>query len=370
MDPRVERLAEVMVDYSLALRKGDLFKIEAPHAAMPLVTAVYRRALARGAFPYVEFYAEEFTELLLRHGSDEQLDFVSPLRRAEFERIDARLYVMGSQNTKYLSHVDPSRQGRNQAARRELQEIFFRRTASKELRWCGTLFPTHAFAQDAGQSLTDYEDFVYGAGHCDGDGAIDHWRGVSKEQQKLVVALNRLRSVRVKSADTDLRLSVAGRPWINCDGRQNFPDGEVFTCPIESSAHGMITYSYPACFNGREVENVRLTFEDGVVTKFSAAKNEAYLREMLSVDDGARRLGEFAIGTNYQIQSFTKNVLFDEKIGGTCHLALGHSIYEAGGTNQSAIHWDMVCDLRLGGEIWGDDALIYRDGNFVAGFAA
>lgn len=368
MDPRVERLATVMVDYSLQLRKGDLFKIEATHAALPLVKAVYRQALTRGAHPYVELTAEDFPELLLKHGSDEQLEFVSPLRKAEVERIDALLHIMGAENTKYLTGADPKRQARAHAARHPLMEIFFRRSASKALRWCGTLFPTQAFAQEAGKSLADFEDFVYAAGHCDRDDPIAHWRGVSKAQEKLVAALGRLRSVRVRSADTDLRLSVAGRTWINCDGQVNFPDGEVFTCPIEDSANGFITYTYPACYGGREVENVRLELRDGVVVSFSAGKNEAFLREMLDLDVGARRFGELAIGTNYQIQTFSKNTLFDEKIGGTCHLALGNSIYEAGGVNQSAIHWDMVCELRNGGEIFGEDEVIYRNGRFLPGF--
>ncbi len=368
MDPRIEKLADVMVNYSLRIKKGDLFKIEVPVQALPLAKAVYKKALENGAFPYVELYVEDFTEIYFKNASEEQLKFVSPLRKNEIERIDARLFVWGSDNTKYLTNTDPKRQAMAQAARKEISEIFFRRTADQSLRWCGTLFPNNAMAQDAGKSLTEFEDFVYSAGYCDTADPISQWKRISAEQEKIAVALTRLKTIHVKSADTDLRLNVAGRKWINCDGTENFPDGEIFTSPIENSANGVITYTYPATYAGREVENVQLKFKDGVVSDFTAGKGIDFLREMLNVDEGAKRIGEFAIGTNYGIQTFSKNTLFDEKIGGTCHMAVGNAIYEAGGTNQSAIHWDMVCDLRKGGEIYGDDELIYKDGKFVPGF--
>jgi aminopeptidase len=368
MDPRIEKLADVMVNYSLKVKKGDLFKIEVPYQALPLAKAVYKKALANGAYPYVEVYTEDFPELFFKHASDEQLKFVSPLRKFEIERIDVRLFVWGADNTKYLSNTDPKRQAMAQAARKEISEIYFRRTASKELRWCGTLFPNNAMAQDAGKSLTEFEDFVYSAGYCDTADPISQWKRISAEQEKIAEALVKLKTIHVRSSDTDLRLNVAGRKWINCDGTENFPDGEIFTSPIENSANGVITYTFPACYAGREVENVQLKFKDGVVSDFSAGKGIDFLREMLNVDEGAKRIGEFAIGTNYGIQNFSKNTLFDEKIGGTCHMAVGNAIYEAGGTNQSAIHWDMVCDLRNGGEIYGDDELIYKDGKFIPGF--
>lgn len=368
MDPRTVKLAQVMVDYSLTIRPGDYFMIRGTFAALPLIKEVYRLALKRGARPVVRFTSEALSEVFLKEANDEQLVYQHPLDLEEVRQINAYLHVWCSENTKFLTGVDPQRQAKAQAARKEYQQIFFNRVADGSLRWCGTLFPAAADAQEASKSLADFENFVYSAGYCDTDDPISHWKGVSVKQAKLCERLNRLSEIHVKSADTDLRMKVAGRKWINCDGKENFPDGEVFTSPLEDSANGVITYTYPACYSGREVENVRLHFKDGVVTQFSADKNVEYLQRMLEMDEGAKRVGEFAIGTNYHIQTFSKNILFDEKIGGTCHLAVGNSIYEAGGINKSALHWDMVCNLRNGGEIYGDGEVIYRDGKFVPGF--
>jgi aminopeptidase len=214
-------------------------------------------------------------------------------------------------------------------------------------------------------SLTEYEDFVYGAGHLDDEDPVVFWKELSSKQEKICRFLNTIQVIQVKAKDTDLTLHVNGRKWINCDGKKNFPDGEVFTSPIEGSVEGKILFSFPACYGGREVENVRLEFKEGKVTKSEAAKNQAFLKEMIAMDKGASFVGEFAIGTNDNITKFTKNILFDEKIGGTIHLALGASIPEAGGVNESALHWDMVCDLREGGELYGDGELIYKDGKFI-----
>jgi aminopeptidase len=368
MDPRIDKLAEVMVNYSLKIKKGDLFKIQGPYQALELIKAVFRRALAAGAYPYVEFLSEDVAEIYLKFASDDQLAYVSEMRKLEVHKLDAYLHVWGADNTKFLSNTDPKQQAKAQTARKEISEVFLRRTAEGTMRWCGTLFPNNAQAQDAEKSLTEFEDFVYGAGYCDSDDPISHWREVSSKQAKLCERLNKLSTVRVKGIDTDLRLKVGGRKWINCDGTENFPDGEIFTSPIEDSATGTIRYSFPACYGGREVSDVRFEFKDGRLEKFDAAKNLEFLKQMIEIDEGARRIGEFAIGTNYQIQTFSKNTLFDEKIGGTCHVAIGNSLYESGGVNKSAIHWDMVCDLRQGGEIYGDDELIYKDGKFVPGF--
>lgn len=368
MDPRIDKLAQVMVNYSLKIKKGDLFKIQGPYQAMTLIKAVFQRALAAGAYPFVEIISEDIQELYLKHASDDQLTYVSEMRKLEVNKIDAFLHIWGADNTKFLSNTDPSRQVKAQAGRKEITEVFFRRSSNGEMRWCGTLFPNHAMAQEAEKSLTEFEDFVYAAGYCNSDDPISHWQEVSRKQAKLCERLNKLSTIRVKGTDTDLRLKIAGRKWINCDGSENFPDGEVFTSPLEDSANGTIRYSFPACFGGREVDDVRFTFKDGLLVDFSAAKNIDFLKQMLEMDAGAKRIGEFAIGTNYQIQTFSKNTLFDEKIGGTCHVAVGNSLYEAGGVNKSSLHWDMVCDLRQNGEIYGDDELIYKNGKFLPGF--
>lgn len=368
MDPRIVKLADVMVDYSIKVKKGDLFKIQGPYLALPLLEAVYRKSLQVGAHPFIDIIVEPIQEIFFKHASDEQLAYVSELRKLETEKIDCFFHSWGSENTKHLSNTDPSAQRKAQVARKDLTQRYFERTASGELRWCGTLYPCQAMAQDAEKSLAEFEEFVYEAGHLNDDDPAAYWKAFSKEQQKLCDRMNKLETIHIKGDGTDLKLNVKGRKWINCDGQENFPDGEVFTGPIEDSANGHIKYSYPACYAGREVENVQLIFKDGVAVKAEAGKNEAFLKQMMESDEGAKRIGELAIGTNYNIQTFSKNTLFDEKIGGTCHLAIGNSIFESGGLNKSAIHWDMVCELRNGGEIYGDDELIYKDGKFVEGF--
>ena len=239
------------------------------------------------------------------------------------------------------------------------------RAAKKELKWTGTVYPTPAFAQDAEMSLREFEDFVYDAALVHEPDPIAAWQAVSRDQQRLVDWLADKREVRLLGPDTDLTLSIAGRSWANCDGHENFPDGEVFTGPVEDSAQGQVRFSYPACIAGREVEDVRLWFEDGKVVRATAAKSEDFLVAMLDTDEGARYLGEFAFGTNQGLQRFTKNILFDEKIGGTIHMALGNGYPETGSENRSAIHWDMICDLRQGGEVWVDGELLAKDGQFM-----
>ena len=244
-------------------------------------------------------------------------------------------------------------------------KTFMQRSAAGELRWTSTLFPTSAYAQDADMSLSDYEDFVYGACLPDREDPVGYWRRFSAWQQGIVDWLKGREQVHIVAPGTDLRLSVAGRSFINCDGRKNMPDGEIFTGPVEDSVEGHVYFSYPAIYQGREVMGVRLWFEKGRVVRASAEKNEAFLLATLDIDEGARRVGEFAIGTNQGVTRFTRQILFDEKINGSFHMALGAGYPETGSENESAIHWDMICDMRDGGEIWVDDDLLYRDGAFA-----
>jgi aminopeptidase len=239
------------------------------------------------------------------------------------------------------------------------------RAAKKELKWVGTAYPTEAFAQDAEMSLREYEDFVFNACLPDPNDPIGYWQEVSRQQARIIDYLKDKKIVHVVAPDTDLTLSIEGRTFINCDGKENFPDGEIFTGPVENSVEGHVRFTYPACYEGREVEDVQLWFEKGRVAKAAAKKNEDYLLKTIDTDEGSQYLGEFAIGTNKGITRFTKNTLFDEKIGGTCHMALGAGYPESGSRNKSAIHWDMVCDLRQGGAIYVDDMLFYKDGDFV-----
>jgi aminopeptidase len=215
------------------------------------------------------------------------------------------------------------------------------------------------------RDIEEYEEFVYGAILLDRDDPVAEWRAISQKQDEICRYLESKKSLHVISKDTDLRMSIEGRKWINCDCKMNVPDGEVFTTPIENSVEGYIRFSYPGIFNGKEIEDIKLEFKEGKVVKATAAKGEDLLSALLDIDAGARTLGEFAIGTNYGIQKFTKNMLFDEKIGGTIHAAIGAVPAETGGTNQSGIHWDMLCNMSDGGEIYADGELIYKDGKFI-----
>ncbi len=368
-DPRLEKLADVIVNYSVAVRKGDLVRISGSPIATPLIVELYRKVVQAGGNPLVRMAPEECTELLLKLGSDAQLAFVNPLTVKEVEEINCSIGIWASENTKALSGTDPSRQAISQKARRPILDIFFKRAAQKgkkKLRWSGTQFPTEANAQDAEMSLAEYEDFVYKAGLLHKPNPAAAWKKISKAQQKLADFLNKAREVHFKTPQgTDIRLGVKGRHWINCDGHENFPDGEVFTGPIEDATEGLVAFSFPAVHGGREVTDVQLVFKAGKVVDASAGKGEDFLIKMLDSDAGARILGELALGTNYSIQRYTKNTLFDEKIGGTFHLAVGAAYPESGGKNQSGVHWDMVCDLRQGGTVEIDGKVISKNGKFV-----
>jgi aminopeptidase len=364
-DPRVEIVAKILVDYSVEVKPNQLVRISGSPDGAPLILAVYQKVLERGAHPFLQVEPEEAEELFYTYAKDAQLDYIPLFMKEMIEQIDVGIGIWTDVNTKQLTNADPAKQARRAVARRPLLERTLERAAKKELRWTGTLYPTHAFAQDAEMSLREFEDFVYKACLVHEPDPIDAWKKISREQQRVTDWLNKASEIHVVSPDTDLKLEVTDRKWINCDGRENFPDGEIFTGPIEPSVNGHIRYTYPACHFGREVEDVRLQFKDGKVVKASAAKNEEFLLKMLESDEGARYVGEFAFGTNSGIQRFTKNTLFDEKIGGTIHLAVGAGLPESGSKNRSAIHWDMVCDLRKSGEVHVDGTLFLKDGKIL-----
>lgn len=364
-DTRVQKLANVLLQYSLELKRGHLFKIQGEAVTLPLMKACYEEAVKLGAHPYLQVNIPQNEEALLKFGSDTQLSFIPPTAPLEARKVDALLVIWGTENTRNLSGVDPKRQAIHRKSRTKLLGVMLERMAKGTLRWVGTQFPTAADAQDADMSLSAYEDFVYGAGHILSAEPIRHWRKMQQEQDRLIKQLSSVDRLRFRADGTDLSLRVKGRRWINCCGKENFPDGEIFTGPLENSAEGTIRYSFPAVYHGREVQDVQLQFRKGKVVKATAAKNEEFLTAMLDMDKGARYLGEVAIGTNYEIRQFSRNTLFDEKIGGTCHLAVGTGFPETGSRNKSALHWDMVCDLRDGGEIEADGKSIYRNGKFL-----
>ncbi len=363
-DPRVIRLAQVMVQYSLELKPGDQVVLRSSPLAEELNLAVYEEAVRAGAHVFLQLRQPGADEIFFQHASEAQLDYVSPIRRLIAETFNASLYIEAEHNTRELSGVDPSRQARVGKASAEVSKIFLDRAARKELKWCLTVYPTHAMAQEAEMSLRDYQEFVYGAGLLDLPDPVAAWRKEGERQRELIGWLKGRDQVTLKGKDIDLRLSIKDRTFIEADGKYNFPDGEIFTGPVEASTSGWVRFAYPAIHGGQEVTDIELWFEDGKVVKEKAAKGQELLTALLNTDDGGRILGEWGIGTNYAIQRFTKNMLFDEKLGGTIHLALGSSYPETGGRNDSGLHWDMLCDMSQS-EITVDGEVFYRDGKPV-----
>jgi len=364
-DSRIDKLARILVNYSLQLKDGDLFMINAIDLAAPLVRSVFYEALLAGAHPSLKINLDGIAEILYKTASENQLKYISDIQKLEVEKVDAMLTVLGTYNTRNLSNVDPDRVAVQQKAGMPLRKRFLERIAEKKLRWCATQFPTQATAQEADMSLSEYEDFLFDACAVDVDDPVGHWLMQSSEQDRIIAFLKNVDHLHIKGVDTDLKLRVKDRIWINCAGHENFPDGEIFTAPLEDSVEGSIRFSWPAIYHGREVQDVRLTFDKGQVVKAEASKGMEFLKSMLETDEGSSFVGEFAFGMNKGIKQFTKNTLFDEKIGGTIHLALGTSLPESGGKNQSAIHWDMVCDMRAGGDVSADGEVIYEQGEFI-----
>lgn len=387
-DPRLHKLAEVLVHYSTKVKPGQIVRISGGASSIPLIEALYEEVLKAGGHPIVRCSPESLADLYFEFATDEQLDYLSPLAVQESEMVDVSIGIWADVNTKAMTRVDPARQGRVSAARRPISETFMKRAAAAEapdqypgvkpLRWVGTQFPTQASAQDAERSLKQYADFVFEAGHLHLTDPVAMWKRVHTSQQRVVDYLADKKHLHFQTpSGTDLHVDIDGMTWINCAGEYNFPDGEVFTGPNlnagpESASpggvNGVVRYSFPAVHHGHEVHDIQLTFEKGRVVDAQASKGLDFLNSMLDQDEGARRLGEIALGTNYSITEYTRNTLFDEKIGGTFHAAVGAGYPESGNTNQSGLHWDMVCDLRPGpdggGTVTVDGEVISRNGRF------
>ncbi|MGH2986913.1 MAG: aminopeptidase [Solirubrobacterales bacterium] len=365
IDPRVANLARILVGYSTRVGEGETCLIEASTAAEPLVAAVYEEVLRAGANPVVSLSLEDQSAIYYREATDAQLEWISPLSEWAAEQSDCRIAIGADTNTRQLSGVAPERQTKRQAATRHLMERTLKRAAEGTHRWVYTLYPTNAYASDAEMSLREFEDFYFHACLADDGDPLGAWRRASDECRRLAEWVEGHEEVRITAPGTDLRLGIAGRRVIPCDGEHNMPDGEFFTGPIEDSVEGEVSFDLPAMIGGREVAGVRLRFDAGRVVDAGAERGEEFLIELLDTDEGARRVGELGIGTNYGIDRGTRDVLLDEKIGGTVHLAVGASYPESGGTNESAVHTDMVCDLRRGGRLEVDGELAQQDGKFV-----
>ncbi len=361
----VSKLAKLLVEYSVAIKPIDEVAIYGSYEAMPLIREVFREVVERGGYPIiVNVYDEVFEEIFYRLAREELLSYVSSIEKEIASRITARISILSSTHTKHLSGIDPERIKRRSASRAPLMEIFMERSAKGELKWVVAPYPTRALAQEAGMSIIEYEEFVYKATLVDREDPVSAWVEKAREQQRIADFLNKVSELRYEGPGISLALGVSERTWINDDGRHNMPGGEVFTAPVEDSAEGFVEFDYPAIWRGVEVDGVRLVFNKGVVVEARAVRGEEFLRKMLSVDDGAMKLGEIAFGLNYSIDRFTKEILFDEKIGGTIHMALGAAYPESRGRNKSAIHWDMIKDMRRG-RVYADGELVYENGKFL-----
>ncbi len=370
-DPRTERLASLLVQYSTALRPGDRVLIEAETAAEPLVRALFERALQAGAHPHLalslagqETYSG-FDDSFLRLASDDQLDYPPTFFETAYREFESRLRIYSSSNTRLLMRADTARMARRQRAVQSLLRTQMDRGARGEFRWVTTIFPTIGHAHDAEMSLSEFEDYVFGACHVQGeDDPVAYWQAVEKKQARWAEALDGHDRVEIRGPDCDLRLSIRDRHFISSCGTHNMPDGEIYTGPVEPSVEGWARFAFPLVYKGREVEGVELTFKEGQVQTWKASKNQDFLESMLRTDEGARYLGEFGIGTNAAMQQLTRNILLDEKIGGTIHLALGAGYPDTGSHNLSAIHWDMLVEMRRDSEIRVDGELVYQNGEF------
>lgn len=351
-DPRIESYAQLLVEHSMRVKPGDKVLIRGEIGAAPLMEEMTRFVLRAGGFPFVQATWDSLGRIRLEEASIEQLSTVTDIDRVMLTGFDCTAFVRAPENTKMLSGTDSAKQG----AQAKAMQPFMRHLINN-VRWVTCNFPTNALAQDADLSLDEYADFVFGA-------CLIDWQETKAYMNQIKDTFDAASQVRIVGPETDLTFSIAGRQGIVCAGENNMPDGEVFYAPVEDSAEGYITYDFPAIYRGREVDGVRLEFSKGRVVRAAARKGEDFLLSVLDTDEGARALGEFGIGCNFGITRFSRSILFDEKIGGTIHLALGRAYEESGGTNQSAVHWDMIKDLRREGRIELDGRVVQENGQF------
>lgn len=364
MNPILSKYAHLLVNYCLEIQKGDRLYIRSTTLAEPLIREVYRAALQAGGMPIVDMEFREKGKIFMEEAEGEQLCFVSPLYKRAMETFEAYLYIRAPYNLKGDGQLDPEKVKITKEATAPISKTYFERTATRALKRNLCQYPTIAAAQNAGLSLEEYERFIYGACNLFEENPIQKWLDVRTFQQQIVDVLNQREKIQYKGNGIDITFSTKGRTWINSDGQTNMPSGEVYTSPVEDSVNGVINFSYPAVYMGNEVEDVTLWVKDGYIEKWEAKQGKAFLDQIFEID-GTRRFGEAAIGTNYNINRFTKNILFDEKIGGTVHMAIGQSYLQAGGKNISSIHWDMIAGMMDGGEIYADDEKIYDSGRFL-----
>jgi aminopeptidase len=351
-DPRLNALAKVMVNYSTEVKPGDWVVVLANVITLPLVKEVVREVYQAGGNVDTVLNSGDLSELTYRYGSEEQLQWISPFQTMITDKADVIISISGSENTRYMTNIDSKLQKMRQAASAEVFKTFVNRVSLGDVRWVGTQYPCNAYAMEADMSLTEFEDFVYRATFADQPDPIECWQEMHSNQERLIDWLEGKKEIVIRGPNVDFSLSVEGRPFINGDGKKNMPCGEIYTSPVENSANGWIRFTYPTMQGGREIDGVELRFEDGRIVDASAKKNEEYLLETLDVDEGARYLGEFAIGTNFGIQKFTKSILYDERSSSTVTVMLQVSGQSSGQTLGKVwampTHSSLLVCLRFG----------------------
>jgi len=367
MDIRYQNFARILVEYSTNIQPGDRVAIRSSTTAVEMMQELYCQVLRRGAHPHLLLELPDQEELFFANAREQNLDFIPVFHKTAYDEFDVLLKLPAEENTRYLSKVDPAVYSRFYKAMSPLLEAQFRRGADGSLRWMSTIFPTHANAMEAETGYEEFKDFFFRACHADINTAdpVAYWQGVEKDQQRYADAFAGHDLVELHGPNVDIRLSIKDRVFENACGLSNMPDGEIFTGPVEDSVNGWVRFTYPAAHLGLLVEGVELIFQEGKIVKATAEKNQDFLLQMLNTDAGSRYLGEFAIGLNYEIDRFSRNILLDEKIGGSFHVAMGAGYPETGSQNKSMIHWDMICDIQQDSEILVDHELFYKNGRFI-----
>ncbi len=362
----LHKYARLLTEYCLELREGESLYITSAIPAIPLIQEIYKDAVGKGIHVEIDLSFREQYRILIDYGTEDVISRVPILKETAIKDFDAYLSIRAPFNVREDQNVDPIKSKARHMAFKNINDLYFKRTADGNLKRTLCQYPTDACAQEAGMSLEEYSYFVYNACMLYADDPAGEWRQIRRKQQKLVDFLNEADKVTYQNAKSDITFSVKGRKWINSDGRTNMPSGEVFTGPIENSVQGIIHFDYPSIFMGKEVQGITLEVKDGMIVYWDAQTGKDVLDRVFDIE-GSRYFGEVAIGTNYNILSATKNILFDEKIGGTIHMAIGQSYLQTGGTNQSPIHWDMIANMMEDGEIIVDGEIIYRKGHFLNG---
>ena len=361
-----EKYAKVLVDYSVKVQKGELTIIRTDsYLSQPLVKEIYKQVLLKGAYPVVRMGVEGLNEVYIKNATDEQLEYIDPMTEIEYEKAKNLISIGAPLNLKNMARLDSKKLAKRSSVMKHLSEKMLKRAAAGELKWVIADFPTNALAQEAKMSLEEYTEFLIKSCYLHEDDPVSKWIEIGEKQEKIADYLNKKSKIRIVGDKTDITFNVAGRIWKSCAGECNFPDGEVYTSPVEDSANGQIYFDFPQLYRGNEAQKVLLTLKDGKVVDAKAEKGEDFLNNMLDMDEGSRFVGEIAIGTNDMIQDVTGNILFDEKIGGSIHMAVGASYPDTGGKNVSGLHWDLIKNMKNGGQIYADDELIYENGKFL-----